>query len=258
MLELLKQGRPLENEYIVDGHMHICYVGKFFTRGSMLEEIIEKMDCIGINTGVISNLWDTGCYCSGNKEVIKAVEKYPGRFMGMIVLNPNYPENYEKELQYCFDSGCFRAMKLHPAQHQYPADGEFYYRIYSIAAEKEYPVLLHTWGVDDIKLFNKLARDFPETDFILGHSGGELPAVLEAIKLAQKFNNVFLDTACSWMYSGLIEKMVEGAGAEKVLFGSDAVWNSTEAGIGRIMFADITDEQKRLILGMNAKKLMKL
>ena len=118
-------------------------------------------------------------------------------------------------------------------------------------------MLLHTWGQEVLR-FHKLAQSFPRTIFILGHSGGEEDAARSAIEVAARHENVYLDTACSYVWYGAVEAMARGAGACKVLYGSDAYWNSMEAAVGRILLAELTDEEKRQILGLNAKRLFHL
>ena len=92
----------------------------------------------------------------------------------------------------------------------------------------------------------------------MGHSGGEEDAARSAIEVAARHENVYLDTACSYVWYGAVEAMARGAGACKVLYGSDAYWNSMEAAVGRILLAELTDEEKRQILGLNAKRLFHL
>lgn len=257
ILERVKRGKTLEDTYIVDAHMHICRVPKFFSRGDTLEEIIDVMDRMGVNTGVISNLWETGEYWTGHEEVIRAVERYPGRFAGHISPNPNY-DSFLKDFYYCLDSRCFKGIKLHPVQHMLPFDHTLYCEVYVAAAKNEMPVLLHTWGTDDMRKMEALAARFPDTTFIIGHSGGEVDAMVSAADAASKYDNLYLDTACSYTWYGTVEMMVKKAGASKILFGSDAVWNCTAAAIGRVAYADIPEEDKKLILGENAKRLYKL
>ena len=257
ILDTVRSGEPLKNTFVVDAHMHICRVPKFYSKGGALEEIIDTMDRLGVNTGIVSNLWNTGEYWSGYEEVIHAVERYPGRFAGHISPNPNY-ESFLKDFYYCLDSSCFKGIKLHPVQHMLPFDHPLYCEVYKAAAKKSMPVLLHTWGTDDIHKMEALAARYPETAFIIGHSGGEVDAVIMAADAAAGFKNLYLDTACSYTWYGTLEMMVKRAGAGKVLFGSDAVWNCTAAAIGRVAYADISDEDKKLILGDNAKRLYKL
>lgn len=257
ILDTVRRGETIKNTYIVDAHMHICRVPKFFSRGASLEEIIDTMDRVGVNTGIISNLWNTGEYWLGYEEVIRAVERYPGRFVGHISPNPNY-DSFLKDFYYCLDSRCFKGIKLHPIQNMLPFDHPLYCEVYKAAAKNKMPVLLHTWGTDDIHKMEELGTCFPETVFIMGHSGGEINALLEAADAASKYDNLYLDTACSYTWYGTLEMMIKKAGASKVLFGSDAVWNCTAAAIGRVAYADIPEEDKNLILGENAKRLYNL
>jgi predicted TIM-barrel fold metal-dependent hydrolase len=60
------------------------------------------------------------------------------------------------------------------------------------------------------------------------------------------------------IYSGLIEWAVANAGAENILFGTDTPLYSASAHRARIDGAEITDDQKRLILRDNAERLLPL
>ena len=51
---------------------------------------------------------------------------------------------------------------------------------------------------------------------------------------------------------------MNGAGAERVLYGSDVATMDPRPQIGKIITADITDEAKRLVLGENARRLLRM
>ena len=55
-----------------------------------------------------------------------------------------------------------------------------------------------------------------------------------------------------------IEFLVEGAGADRVLFGSDHSLMDPRHHVGRIVTADIPEDAKRKVLGLNAIKLLGL
>ena len=55
---------------------------------------------------------------------------------------------------------------------------------------------------------------------------------------------------------GYVEAMVEGVGAERVIFGTDTPLIDPFFGLAKITGADITEEQKELILGKNIMRLI--
>jgi predicted TIM-barrel fold metal-dependent hydrolase len=56
--------------------------------------------------------------------------------------------------------------------------------------------------------------------------------------------------------SGVVEYLVETAGSEKVVFGSDLPWYSQHYHAGAILFARISDEARHDILHRNAERLL--
>ena len=52
--------------------------------------------------------------------------------------------------------------------------------------------------------------------------------------------------------------MVEKLGADRILFGTDFVWIGAPFQLGAIAYADISDEDKRKIFGLNALRLFGL
>jgi len=56
--------------------------------------------------------------------------------------------------------------------------------------------------------------------------------------------------------NGLVEYMVETAGSEKVVFGSDLPWYSQHYHAGAVLFAHISDEARHDILHGNAERLL--
>ena len=56
----------------------------------------------------------------------------------------------------------------------------------------------------------------------------------------------------------LLEEMVIRAGAQHVLFGTDMPLLGGRAQVGRILTARLTDDEKRLILGLNAARIFDL
>ncbi len=250
-------GLPLTGETIVDSHMHPVRVAQFFSGGADMADVIAKMDRIGISGGLLSCLSDISGSLGRQEWVLSICERWKGRFWGYISPNPN-EENFKSEMEKWTANPYFVGIKLHPVQYGKPLLCDEHRWAFGLAAEHSLPVLIHTWGCGDIYDMEKAAREFSGTQLIMGHSGGERDAAALAISMAARYENLWLDTTRSFVYCTEIERMVEGAGDRKVLFGSDATWNSQEAAIGRVLLADISEESKRRILGLNARKLFKL
>lgn len=256
LAQAARSGAPLLNEYIVDCHMHNGRVANFFSRFECYQDLIAQMDRIGVNCGVVSNLWTTGEHWQAHPELLAMCKAHPGRFWGYLAPDPNR-DNYRSEMEQFAQYPYFRGIKLHPVLHKRDFECSEYLYVYAWAGERKMPVLLHTWG-QEVQRFYALARRFPQTVFILGHSGGEEDGVRNAIEVAASRENVYLDTACSYVWYGAIEAMVRGAGEKKILYGSDAYWNSMEAAVGRILLAELSEKEKRQILGLNARRLFRL
>ena len=57
---------------------------------------------------------------------------------------------------------------------------------------------------------------------------------------------------------GVIEELVAEVGADRILYGSDMPLVDCRSQIGKIITADIGDDAKHMILGENAKRLLRL
>ena len=68
-------------------------------------------------------------------------------------------------------------------------------------------------------------------------------------------DNLYIGT-CPLNSYGTLERFVAGAGADRIVFGSDLSWNPVGWGMGPILYASIPVESKRLILGGNIRRLL--
>jgi len=256
-------GRPLRDLFVFDCHGHFGPHCGFHIPARSVDEFLAVLDRVGIDAVAVSTLGNVVPF--GNDRVAEAVSAHPGRFIGYARVNANYPDLIEPELRRCFDELGFKGIKIHPYCDQvFPGDPR-YRPVWEFSAERNVPVLIHTWnslrysdpllGFCMPSLFGKIAADFPAATIILGHSGGEYDGILEAIRVVQDYPNVYLDTASSRLYPGVIEMMVSEVGPERVLYGSDVPVLSPIPQIGKVIYADIDEAEKKMILGLNAARL---
>lgn len=98
-----------------------------------------------------------------------------------------------------------------------------------------------------------LAKRFPEQQFICAHAGGEWE---KGIRAVQKNDNILIETSGFDPTAGFIEMAVREMGAERIIFGSHLPTRSLGTELCKVTCAQITDEEKRLILGENFRQLV--
>jgi len=259
--ERVNRGLPLSDIFIVDSHAHLGPYYNFHIPFNDAEGMMASMDALGIDIACIAPHISIGPdFRSGNALAEKVASSYPKRFIGAITLNPNYPAAVLPELRRYETSSAMRAIKLHPSLHDYPAGGKVYRNIYEEAGRMGLPVATHTWFGDarcTPKLYGEIAKEYPETTFLLIHSGGEARGIGEATEAALSAENVYLET-CGSLTFGTVEKMVDAIGSRRVVFGSDMPFIDPAAQVGKVIYAPIPEKSKRDILGRNAKRIFNL
>ena len=98
-----------------------------------------------------------------------------------------------------------------------------------------------------------LARRHPETNFLMAHAGGDWERGLRTVR---DLPNIYPDTCGNDPEAGFTELAVRLVGAERLVFGSDANGRSFGSQLAKVTGAEITEEQRRLILSENLLRLM--
>jgi len=256
LAECARLGKRLDDVFVFDVHQHVGAWHPFHIPAPGIDDAVAIMDRLGIDAAVTSGLpavlgTDTR---GGNDAVIDAAARYPGRIFGYVAVNPNDPADAAEEVKRCAAAG-LTGIKVHNI-HAQSYDHEKYRAAYEIAETRGWPVLTHTWGGEELAEIDKLAEEYPNVRWILAHAG--TTNVPGYVNLARRRDNVYLDTCASACYFNLVEKLVTGAGVEKVLFGTDMTFLSGAQQIGKILFARISDGDKERVLGENARRVFNL
>lgn len=251
------EGQPLDNMLIMDCHSHMGYWHNFHCPSNTAEEMVLSMDLLGIDTAFITAHPSIGPdYRYGNDMVIDATKKYPGRFIAYVTINPNYPDFIKYELERCLEDKGVVGIKIHPAAHGCPVDHKNYRLVYETADDMALPVLIHVWGHNDVAAIGGVAERYHRPVLIMGHSGADIRAMEEALSLMNNYDNVYGDLAISMAYEGNVEWFVKEAGSKKILFGTDMPFLDPRQTLGRVALADIRDDEKEDIMGLNLKRII--
>ena len=260
LLDQMLAGQPLDCR-IVDAHGHLGPNPNFHIPDHTPAAMVARMDRLGIDALCISS--HTAIYsdfCAGNDETAAAVEAFPTRLIGAIVLNAHYPDEIDAELDRCLAHGGFRLIKLHSSLHKFRLDSEACEPVWRAAERRGLPVLVHSWaGSADCgyPACDAVATRHPQVCLILGH-GLAPDGYPDACRLVEAHPNVYLDTATSLVSFGHIDYLVGRVGPERVLYGSDMPFIDPAPQVAKVVFARVSDEAKRKILGENAARLLGL
>ena len=140
MAQAALEGSVLKDCLIVDSHMHNVRVGKIYSRFGHCRNLIEQMDAIGVDMGIVSNLWEIEHVWERHLEVLRMWEEYPKRFYGYLSPNPNF-DSFTEELDRYAGHPAFVGIKLHPTEHLKDLQCKEYGYAYGFAAEQRLPVL---------------------------------------------------------------------------------------------------------------------
>ena len=197
---------------------------------------------------------------TSNDSTAAFVAQNPGRFIGFAYVSPAMPERMRPELERAIDELHFAAIKLYPPYTALNLDHPAWHPVYEFADDRELTVISHTGseGPAEPRYLARAAERFPKARFVAGHSGNIEPYRRQAIEAAQRLPNYYLETCSTFRTPGVIEELVREAGADRVLFGSDTPLMDPRPQIGKIITADISDADKRLVLGDNASRLLGL
>jgi uncharacterized protein len=241
---------------VIDCHAHYGPFQGIYFPNVTAEAMVATMDRAGVRLCVASGHAALVDPARGNAELAEVIARFPARFRGYLAVNPNYPEGLRAELARFDSLGGFVGIKFLSDYHQYPVTGETYRPALDFAAERRLAVLMHTWGgsaYDSPQLVAEVAARYPTVPLLMGHSGhGDWAG---ATKTAREHPNVYLELCAAYATRGVIETFVEAVGSERILFGTDLPWFDPHYGIGCILMARISDDDRHNILHRNAERL---
>lgn len=246
-------GRGFPDALVIDAHIHIGewpHATTFRNADEAVRQSVETMDAHGVDAICAQSggyMWEGHDYRLGNDFLIKICRRLPDRVIGFLHVNPNDSrKGILNELDRMYDAG-FRCIKLiNSYQENYPGDGPNLMAVYEYAAKHRMLVFNH-WWVNPVIM--RISRLFPEVDFVFAHYGNQHDAVLKARRNVHA--NIWGMGSAGWLDRG-----IRAVGARKFSMGSDGFLNCLSVGIGPVVFAPISDADKRLILGLNIARLL--
>lgn len=246
----------IDNTPVIDFHGH---VGRWDRYGMDDDPalLLHAMDRAGVDVACVFNIFHPDGV-TANDLTARYVARHPDRFIGFAYVSPLLAAGMIAELAHAVDDLGLRAIKLYPPYTPWPLHEAPWHPIYRFAHERGLTVLFHTGPEPQSlpKWIDAIAGDYPHANFVAGHAGNTPAERAQAIAAARNHPNVYLETCSTFRTPGVIEQLVAEAGADRVLFGSDQPLMDPRPQLGKIITAQISDDAKRQIIGLNARRLL--
>ncbi len=249
---------------VIDAHAHLA--ARWGNAGWEEQDrrFIDAADRLGIDQLACSLLTSRRPavpedFIQGNRWAKEATDQYPGRILPYCYVNSGYGQVALDEIRYCVEELGFIGVKLY---NEYFFNEPVIWPVVELCIELGVPVLEHAGHmhfyfesqprISDGAMVAETARRYPEAMIICGHigGGGDWEWTIKALRDAP---SAYLDTSGSVVDEGMIEMAVEVLGADRLLFACDM---SMTAGIGKMQAAEISDEDRRKIMGGNMQHIL--
>jgi len=262
----LREGRPLDDEFVFDAHGHIGHEGSMGIARMQLpwidaDGLVGTMDRCGIDHCIVST-WSgiTHGDADSNDITLRAVRRHEGRLLGYGCINPRYPHEAQQEVERVLGSGAMVGYKPYPPRQQVPLTDIRHRPMLEWADRSGAPVLCHgglsgPGSVTPEHLYH-VAAMYPGAKFLLAHTGSSWALAEALVPVARRRPNVYAEITYTSILYGMVEYLVRELGRERVLFGTDCVMRDAAPQLGWAAWARIPLEDKRLVLGGNMADIL--
>ncbi len=249
--------------------------------------LVKRLDKYGFGMSMIMpNPLDTLTKIEEpNNIILEAIKDYPKHFVGFCCVNPFFKRKAVKEIERCINLGFKGIGEIVPDMFQGSADFATLYKALSTLMRSirhfDVPILFHVGDTDYARPreIEQIISEFPERTIIMGHMGSMKHMLDDVISVAKRHENVYLDTAfafldretidpdkddpTTWSPSPdshlLIRKAISEIGPERIIFGSVSFNDEEmERELKKIEAINLTAKEKRLIMGDNLARILKL
>ena len=236
------------------------------------EELLASMDGAGVDRSVACGFaWSDAELCRRHNDyLLEEAARSGGRLIPFCTVQPSDGDARD-ELKRWASRGARGLGELRPESQGYRLVDSAEADLLAWGADAyDLAVLFHSSepvghiypgkaGLPVDQLYRFIA-DFQGVTVIAAHWGGGLPFYALMPEVREALSRVYFDTAATGFLYGpeIYLRAIELVGAEHILFGSDFPLVSQETALQELREAPIEEEARRLILGENARVLLRL
>jgi len=188
-------------------------------------------------------------HARGNAETLETA-KANQRLVPVATINPTKHFDSGGDVQ-SFKSEGFRICKFYPGEQDWPVDSAAFTHLLTKLAAQKMPIMISGEIRGEPSRVARLVANYPAPVILCGVCGDNLSEIL-AISASQ---NIMIETH-ELHVPGALEVIAERMGPERIIFGSGAPRRSIASSLYYVMYSELSDEQKQLVLGGNIKRVL--
>jgi predicted TIM-barrel fold metal-dependent hydrolase len=241
----------MQQQAIIDAH---ALLGHEFPLALDSNELLRRMDAHGIERAIARPMGAELVVDNraGNDRVLHAGP----RISALVTANPWFGARAVEELKRCQALGAV-GLFLHPSRQGFSPIEPVAAPLLDFAVAANWPVMFHTgtYVHSDVLAVAEIAREYPQTQFVLGCGGFadmwfEIPGAIHDVP------NLWLET--SHTLGDGIRAVLKIAGHERVIFGSGEPSNCYASTLQSLARLELSPEAQRAVFHANVQRLYRI
>lgn len=225
-----------------------------------VDGLLQNMDAWGIDISVVQPVITKQSQFKSTNDWARSI--CSDRIIAFGAVYP-HTDNFKRDIDYVAELG-LKGIKFHAEYQDFVLDDPAMLRLYDYALSQGL-ILLHHAGFDpdfpppfksSPRQFANVVKAMPGGIIIAAHLGGH--DQWDDVEEYLVGTDIYLDTSMGFDYydHDQFMRIVQGHGAEKILFGSDSPWSNAHSELQQLFALPLLDEQKSAIAGENARRIL--
>ena len=262
--------------HIIDAHCHIypekiaekavAATDNFYNMQSHFngtkESLIAQGQKCGVEHYVVQSVATTPKQVESiNRFIADSVKNSGGLMTGLGTLHPD-SDDIEGDIKTAIHLG-LHGIKLHPDIQRFALDDERCHKIYEVCQREHLPILMHTgdyrYDYSNPNRLKPVLQTYKDLVVVGAHLGG-WSIWDDASKELMNFKNFYVDCSSSFQFlkKDISKEIIYRYTPKKVLFGTDFPLGSTEFEFEYFLSLGFSDDEYKLMLSENAKKVFNI
>ena len=229
-----------------------------------LSGLLSNMDKFGVDLSVVQPVITKPSQTKTLNEWAAKITEENDNIISFGGIHP-HSDDWKRDIDFVCSLG-LPGLKFHCEYQDFKIDDPLMLKIYDYAFSKGL-IILHHAGYDPAfeepfrsspQMFANVLKEMKGGVMIAAHFGGGRQ--WDDVERYLVGRDIYLDTSMGQEYYPPEQflRIVSHHGADKILFGSDSPWSKADYELEHINASALSDDEKALILGKNAKRLLGL